>query len=58
VIKNINNSFYADLPILFLDDWEQMNDKYLHDTYMEMSLKDWDLKKLHFEYWKNEILAS
>ena len=58
VTKNINNSFYADLPILFLDDWEQMNDKYLHDTYMEMSLKEWDLKKLHFEYWKNEILAS
>lgn len=58
VLKNINNSFYTDLPILFLNDWEEMNEKFLYDSFMEMSYKEWNMDKLDFNYWKDEILAS
>jgi len=55
VIRNINNSFYTDLPILFLDDWEEMTDKFLHDSFMEISRKEWNMDKLEFEWWKRKI---
>lgn len=55
VTKNINNSFYDDLPILFLDDWEEMNEKFLHDSYFKIKDKKWNMEKLNFEYWENEI---
>ena len=58
VIKNINNSFYTDLPVLFLDNWEQMNEKYLYDSYFVIKGQKWNLDKLEFEYWKNEIMGN
>ena len=57
VTKNINNSFYEDLPILFWDSWEQMEEKFLYDSYMQIRSKYWNLEKLEFEYWKDEILG-
>lgn len=58
VAKNINNSFYEDLPILFLDSWEQMEEKFLYDSYMQIRSKYWNLEKLEFEYWKDEIMGN
>ena len=55
VIRNINNSFYEDLPILFLNDWEELSEKLLHDAFMDMSRKEWNMDKLTFEYWRHEI---
>lgn len=57
VIKNINNSFYADLPILFLEDWDELSEKFLFNSFMEMSRAKWNINKLDFEYWRNEILS-
>lgn len=53
--RNINNQFYTDLPILFVDDWEEINEKYLSDSYMKITDATWNLKKLDFEYWKSKI---
>jgi hypothetical protein len=53
VIRNINNSFYADLPILFIDDWGELNEKFLHDNYIEKR----DTKKLDFDWWKKELTS-
>jgi hypothetical protein len=58
VVRNINNSFYTDLPILFIDDWDEINEKFLFDSFMEMSRKEWNMAKLNFEYWKKEILGT
>jgi hypothetical protein len=58
VTRNINNSFYTDLPILFIDDWQEINEKFLHDMFMDMSMRKWNMDKLNFEYWKNEIVSS
>ena len=55
VLRNINNSYYTDLPILFLDSWEEMSEKFLFDSFMEMSRKEWNMDKLNFEYWKDVI---
>ena len=54
-LKNINLEFYDDLPILVLNDWEEMNEKLLYDKYMSMSHNNWNWDKLTFEYWKKEI---
>lgn len=57
MVRNINNSFYADLPILFIDDWEELSEKFLHDSYMKIIEGTWNMKKLDFDYWKHEIVA-
>ncbi len=58
VLKNINNSFYSDLPVLFLDSWDELSDTFLHDKFMEFSRKEWNLEKLNFEYWKRLITGK
>ncbi len=57
VLRNINNAFYTDLPILFLDSWEELTEKFLFDKFMEFSRKEWNMEKLNFEYWKKLILG-
>ena len=56
--RNINNQFYTDLPILFVDDWEEITERFLHDSFMRMTSMEWNLKKLTFEYWQNEIINN
>ena len=53
--RNINNSFYQDLPICFVDDWSDINEKFLNDEYDRISNQNFDLSKLNFEYWKEKI---
>lgn len=55
VIRNINNSFYADLPILFIDDWDELSEKFLHDNYMRIVNETWNTQKLDFDWWKKEL---
>lgn len=55
-IRNINNQFYTDLPILFIDDWEEITERFLHDEYMRIVDGKWNRDKLWFSWWKNEIL--
>ena len=56
-VRNINNQFYTDLPILFINDWDELNDKFLNDQYMSIMDAKWDLSKLQFEYWRDEIIG-
>ena len=52
-------SNFKDLPILFIDSWEQIEnydvDKYnqIYDTYMEQK---WNMNKLNISYWKNILI--
>jgi len=54
--RNINNQFYTDLPICFVDSWEDCTDVFLNNEYERIVNQDWNLKKLDFEYWKDKIL--
>jgi hypothetical protein len=55
MIRNINNQFYTDLPILFIDDWEELTEKFLADEFMRITQTKWNTAKLSFDWWKNEI---
>jgi hypothetical protein len=56
--KNINNSFYQDLPICFVDDWSDINEEFLNQEYERICRKDFNLSKLNFDYWKERILEN
>ena len=53
VVKNINNWFYNDLPVLYVNNWEEINKDLLDDMW-EMFDK-WNNEMLSFEYCKNKI---
>lgn len=46
---------YTDLPVLIVNDWEEINESFLAAKYEEMSKKTYNLEKLYIDYWKNEI---
>jgi hypothetical protein len=53
VVKNINNWFYNDLPVLYVNNWEEINKDLLDD--MWGMFDKWNNEMLSFEYWKNKI---
>jgi hypothetical protein len=46
---------FADLPILFVDDWKEVTEEFLEKKYEEMHSKKWNIDKLKMSYWKNKI---
>ena len=53
--RNINNQFYADLPICFVDDWKQVTKAFLDREYKRIKAAEWNMKKLAFGYWGDRI---
>lgn len=53
--RNNNNQFYTDLPICFVDDWEEITEEFLRDEFIRITDKKWNFQKLTFEYWKKRI---
>lgn len=53
--RNTNNQFYTDLPICFVDEWEEITVDFLERWLIGSSWQTWNMKKLAFEYWKNKI---
>jgi hypothetical protein len=51
---------FSDLPILFVDDWSEINERFLIRKYEEFCLKKpkWDLTKLKVGYWINMIKTA
>lgn len=58
VRKDINNWFYSDLPILFVTDWTDITEAMLNDVWNEYKIREWNMNKLRFTYWKDLILNS
>jgi hypothetical protein len=59
VKKTINNSFYEDLPICFIDEWEQLKDiNFLKNQFFLIKNKTFNTEKLFFQYWKNKIMSE
>ena len=55
VKRSINNQFYTDLPICFVDDWKEVTEEFLNTEYARIKGSVWDMGKLDFAYWKNKI---
>jgi hypothetical protein len=53
--KNINNQYYTDLPICFVDDWEEITEDFLNKEYERIINSKWNLDKLKMSYWVNKI---
>ena len=56
--RNINNSFYTDLPICFVDDWSEITESFLNKEYDRISTTKYDMSKIDFNYWKQRIINS
>jgi len=57
--KNINNKNWRELPICWVDDWEQItNETFLRLEYERITESKFDLSKLSFDFWKNKIESS
>ena len=48
------NSF-SELPILFVNDWGEVNPSFLNEKYEEITNRKYDLSKLKISYWKKYI---
>ena len=52
---HIAHSNLTDLPILFINDWSEINKELLDTKYEEIINKKWNLNKLKISYWLNYI---
>ena len=57
-ISNFNNSYYRDLPICFVNSWEEITEDFLNKEYERIINTKWNLDKLKMSYWKNKILEN
>jgi hypothetical protein len=53
--RNINNSFYTDLPICFVDSWSDITEDFLNSEFERIKNSKWNLEKLKFSYWEEKI---
>lgn len=45
------DEMYKDLPVLIVQDWEDITEKLLNASWNEMSLKQYNLEKIYLNYW-------
>lgn len=53
--RNLNNQFYTDLPICFVNNWSDINETFLNNEFERITNSNWNLDKLKFEFWENKI---
>ena len=58
VKKCIGMEQFYDLPILFVDDWNNITEDFLNEKYHEIINKEYPLEKLKIDYWLNLIKNS
>jgi len=55
VKKSVNTRFYSDLPICFVDSWEEITETFLENEFERIININWNLEKLDFNYWVKQI---
>jgi hypothetical protein len=54
--RTVNSQLYENLPVCFVDDWEQLNDReYFEKELIRINNSKFNLNKLYFNYWKKLI---
>lgn len=56
VKRTIGMEEFEDLPILFIDNWENIDEKFLNDQYEYIMNKSYNFNKLKLDYWCNKIV--
>ncbi len=49
------DTLYEELPIVVVDDWSEITEDFLHKKYEEITSREYDLRRLYMEYWKNKV---
>lgn len=49
------DTLYQELPILVVDDWEELTEEFLLEKYAEITAQRYSPKKLYMEYWIEKI---
>lgn len=49
------DDLYSELPVLFVDRWEDVTPEFLEEKYKEICSKKYNIRKLFMEYWWQEI---
>ena len=47
---------FEGLPVLLVDEWEEIDEDYLNKKYEEFTSKKYDIKRLYMEYWTDKIM--
>jgi hypothetical protein len=53
-----NNEYYNyfhEFPILFINDYEDISEEFLHEKWNKINIQQFDKSKLTFEYWRNYV---
>lgn len=58
VKKCVGMEDFYDLPILFIENWEDITEDFLNEQYEIIMNKTYNLEKLDIKYWKNLITNS
>jgi len=56
VKRDINNWFYNAMPILYVNDWSEVNEELLNGMWDTYSTGAWNKEMLTFNYWEKRIL--
>jgi hypothetical protein len=49
---------FSDFPCLFVVDWNDVTEEFLHMKYDEIMKRSYNLDRLRVSYWKKEIATS
>lgn len=56
IIENSTlDELFVDLPVLIINNWQDITREYLEKKYIEMQQKEYDYNKIYFEFWKTLI---
>jgi len=55
VIYENNYRLVKDLPILFINNWDEVTKEFLEEKLLEFNSKTWNMDKLNLSYWINLI---
>lgn len=55
VLSSSLDPLYEDLPVLIIQDWNQLNKNFLKKKYLEITKKKYSLRKLYIDYWQRKI---
>lgn len=55
VLHSSLDYLYEGLPILFVDNWQEVDEAFLTTKYKEMASQKYDLRKLSMDYWIEKI---
>lgn len=58
VRRSFLDPLFEDLPVLIIDDWEEITEEFLCAKYEEIQARSYDWRKLSPEYWEEKIRSA